>query len=332
MTTTNTRFCDPNAAAGGDGTTNALSGANCAYVSLAAWELARQADLVSGDIIEDVECASNQDAGGGSADVTSCTIDGWTTGANNYVNIRAKSSHGGKWNNDIYRLEVTVGASPTLVLSTTELFVRFSGIQAKWTNSSVYNRPCFMNSAAGETGDVRYDKCIAWGVNTGAGYGSGFRLGMLLTYGVTVTNCLGYGFINGSNGTGFTIVGVTTNGLKCRLSNCTAYDCGVGYSAGSAFGYGTAIVTNCGAASCASGFSVDISQTTCSSSAPTFADADNDDFHLAAGDTTWRGGGTDLSAYFTDDIDGETRSAWDIGCDEYVALATGNPWYYYAQL
>jgi hypothetical protein len=62
------------------------------------------------------------------------------------------------------------------------------------------------------------------------------------------------------------------------------------------------------------------SQTTCSADTPTFVDADNDDFHLAAGDTTWKNAGTDLSATFTTDIDSETRTApWDIGADQYIA-------------
>lgn len=42
------------------------------------------------------------------------------------------------------------------------------------------------------------------------------------------------------------------------------------------------------------------------------------DYHLAVGDTAARGNGVDLSAYFTTDKDGVTRSAWDIGAFEYT--------------
>ena len=41
------------------------------------------------------------------------------------------------------------------------------------------------------------------------------------------------------------------------------------------------------------------------------------DLHLKSGTTDAAGAGSDLSASFTDDIDGDTRSDWDIGADEY---------------
>ena len=48
-----------------------------------------------------------------------------------------------------------------------------------------------------------------------------------------------------------------------------------------------------------------------------YFDLSRDDYHLKAAATGVRGEGTDLSAYFTTDVDGETRVAWDIGADEY---------------
>lgn len=55
----------------------------------------------------------------------------------------------------------------------------------------------------------------------------------------------------------------------------------------------------------------------------TFADADNDDFHLASGDTGAIDDGADLSGTFTVDVDNVTRSGtWDIGADEYVAASS----------
>lgn len=50
------------------------------------------------------------------------------------------------------------------------------------------------------------------------------------------------------------------------------------------------------------------------------------DFHLDSSDTAAKDQGYDLSAIFTTDIDGDTRSGtWDIGADEYVALSTWKP-------
>jgi len=53
------------------------------------------------------------------------------------------------------------------------------------------------------------------------------------------------------------------------------------------------------------------------------------DLHLKSDATPAAGAGADLSAQFTIDIDGDTRVAWDIGADEYVAGGpTFNPsWY-----
>ena len=45
--------------------------------------------------------------------------------------------------------------------------------------------------------------------------------------------------------------------------------------------------------------------------------AGTEDLHLKDGATVANDAGADLSAYFTDDIDGETRTRWDIGADEY---------------
>jgi hypothetical protein len=57
----------------------------------------------------------------------------------------------------------------------------------------------------------------------------------------------------------------------------------------------------------------------------TFENEGADDFHLGSGDSEARGNGTDLSTdgdgqlNISDDIDGDARSAWDIGADEFVA-------------
>ena len=120
------RYCDPNAAAAGDGTTNALSGGNCAYVSLNAWEAATQQDLTdAGGDTARVVCSSDDAGSTHVADTTGVTIDGWTTGASNYITIEAASSHGGKWNDNVYRLSL----SNSTAISISEDFIRFIGIQ-----------------------------------------------------------------------------------------------------------------------------------------------------------------------------------------------------------
>ena len=53
-----------------------------------------------------------------------------------------------------------------------------------------------------------------------------------------------------------------------------------------------------------------------------FVDSANDDYHLVSG-SALIGAGTDLSGSFTTDIDGDTRSSWDIGFDEFVSAGGG---------
>lgn len=59
---------------------------------------------------------------------------------------------------------------------------------------------------------------------------------------------------------------------------------------------------------------------------PTWEDAANDDYHLASGDDGDYEG-TDLSAdgqyAFSTDMEGDTRSDWDAGADEYVVAGGG---------
>jgi hypothetical protein len=57
----------------------------------------------------------------------------------------------------------------------------------------------------------------------------------------------------------------------------------------------------------------------------TFADKDGDDFHLDSTDTEAIGDGLDLSSTFSDDIDGDLRSSWDIGADENGAASNSAP-------
>ncbi len=292
MTTTNTRYVDPNAEVGGDGTTDALTGEHCAYKSLAIWEAARQGDLVSGDIIERVICSSDDAGSTHLADTTSCTMYGWTIDATHYPSIEAASSHGGKWNDSIYRMIVTDNHCVRPLYS----YIRFVGIQFQVSGATTTRY-----AISPEGASIYCDRCIfaAGNANDSAIY----RLGA----DGYVRNTLFYDFSDSHT--------CYSSGTMGTFANCTFQNCN---NSSALIGWSSFTAINCGAAGCSKA----ISGTTCSNDTPTFVDADNDDFHLAAGDTTWRGGGTDLSASFTDDIDGDTRSAWDIGCDEYVAAAS----------
>lgn len=105
--------------------------------------------------------------------------------------------------------------------------------------------------------------------------------------------------------------------IPSSVINCAAYNCGYGFSTnGKSFDSASNNASSDGTVA-----TLGIGTITNITSAE-FLDAANDDYHLAAG-SQLIGAGADLSAYFTDDIDGDTRSSWDIGFDEYVAAGGG---------
>ena len=320
MPSTNVRYVDPNAASGGTGITNSLTGTDRAYSSLNAWEAARQADLPAGDIIEKVICSSDDAGSTHLADTTPVTIDGWTTDATRYIQIEAASSHGGKWNPNIYRLEVVQSANDQN-FRIQENYVRILGLQVKITLGASITTWQGMATSVSGVSNIFIDKCILVGDRSGYGITNSFGIQIDDNNASSITtmrNCLMYGFEGGSS-SDVGIAAWTVTGTV-NIQNCVVIGSSVGFHQQSG---GTVLWKNCGAAGCNTGFSYG-TQTTCSSTTPTFVNEGADDFHLAAGDTTWRGQGTDLSGTFTDDIDGQTRSApWDIGADEYVAAGGG---------
>lgn len=116
-----TRFVNTASTAGGDGTTNATTGANRAYASLSEWEAAEQTDLVAAGDVAEVICS-------GTVDTTSVIIAGWTTGASNFILIHATDDkHSGVFNSNKYHLDIGTSASPHITIN--EDFVRVISLQ-----------------------------------------------------------------------------------------------------------------------------------------------------------------------------------------------------------
>jgi len=152
-----TRYVNPGASAGGDGTTNALtSGDNThAYASLSAWEAAQAQDLDAGNNIAECICETD-----GTADTTLLTIDGWTTSATDYIDIKTSAGHrhAGLWNTAKYRLSVSGNFTPAL--DNLEGNVRITGLQIENTSA---NPSYIVRSDGGSgptTGDVYIVNCL----------------------------------------------------------------------------------------------------------------------------------------------------------------------------
>ena len=335
------RFVDPASSAGGDGTVQTLTGATRAYVSLSAWEAATQQDLTAGGgNTARVVCSSNLDAGSGAADTTLVLVDGWTTSATCYITIEANSSHGGKWNANIYRLECTAGN----IIRTPESFVNIYGIQIQYTTSSdTYAQAIYLN-VADSAGVIKIGRCIIKGVLTG----TAANIRGVYTYHATATftfyvyNCMFYDLVNGTN----VVRGVSQDTAPVGyVYNNTFQNCRVGLYTGTnklkavnnlfkgmtgspcsgtflnGTDYNATDSASLGYTVTGGGNTHDrLSQTF------TFVDETNDDFHLASTDAGARDYGVSDpgSGLFSDDIDGVTRTGtWDIGADEYVAAGGG---------
>ncbi|MEK7098156.1 MAG: hypothetical protein AAB906_04885, partial [Patescibacteria group bacterium] len=109
------------------------AGYSSCYTSLSAWEAAQQKDLVASNEIATARIEGNWT----NPDTTSVTIDGWTTGPSNYINIYTATDarHDGKWNTGKYRLEISAASDYVRGILIRENFVRIDGLQIHHINN-----------------------------------------------------------------------------------------------------------------------------------------------------------------------------------------------------
>jgi hypothetical protein len=290
------------------------------YSSLAAWNAGRQGDLTVRDTIEQAECY-------GFVDTSACDIgSSWVTDATRYVRVYAPASerHQGVWNEAKYVLQVSVEFGQPLVIGTE--FARVEGLQVRNTHANAAGAVRIHNLTA--SGDVRFEKMI---LRASATYG--FSQG-ILTAGdpdVLIRNCIIYDAGHG--------VRETSNaGVSVLIENCTIVSNGTASSRGIyRNGDGTLAARNCYCGNAAvADYDGTMTLTTCASSDATGTSglrniavshsagalfvnvtSGSENFHLQSS-SPLIGAGTNLAASFTDDIDGQTRSRWDIGADEAV--------------
>lgn len=324
-----TRYVNTASTAGGDGTTNATSGANRAYATLSEWEAARQADL-TGAGAEIAICE------GSAADATPVVIDGWTTTSSDYIEAKVEQAnrHPGSWSTSHYRLVGSSAFAPMLLIN--EPYVRLEGLQAQNTHGSSHSANKGISFQPGVTGtgnDDSYGRALIVRNSPGA---NGIECGAGVQ---TFINCLSYG--NGSNGFRGVFASAGANTMTCL--NCVA-------AGNTGDGFGNSSASNTGTLrNCYSGgntgsdysanwdtiqtcYSEDGTQSTSTAAYSTSSGAfftnitaGSEDFHIGAS-STLKDAGTDLSATFTTDIDGQTRptgaNSWDVGVDEIVAGGT----------
>ena len=330
---------------------------NRAYTSLSLAETGTENTVIDADLRnfdswsggKDI-AASNEQwniacyANGTTADTTAVTIDGWMTGEQNYIKIYTpvnsnevgvSQRHSGVWDVSRYAIE---GEQYYGLIRPYESYVRIEGLQVNnirnpidGTNAAINFRFISDDTAhfvvannlitatgIGITDDnntvsnyVRFDVYNNIIFNTGGGgmmsdpdnnvqfigvyynntiYNSGSDGLVISAYGSDDSVYLKNNLIQNSNPNDYYIEGVVETYIH---SNNISFDA----TSPDGASYQNKTVS--------------------------FADVANSDFHLASYDTVAKGNGVDLSSDsylpFSTDIDGDTRTRWDIGADEFGA-------------
>ena len=314
------RFVNTASTAGGDGTTNAISGANRAFATLLEAINSLPATLTDQTTIT---CE------GTAADTSAVNQAPWdmTTSATNYLLIRTlpANRHNGAYDTTKYRIEVTNSDG---LYSNIPAHMRWEGLQVQITSttSGVDNYICFRQSNLNVTGadiDLRCSHCVAKVVRTGTdnvfGWANDLHSG---TGTVRPYNCVASGATFGFSG----------NDASMQYANCTGVgndfnyidpqtdkNClGASPLVGDSFLAVTGGNNNASTDATAPGTSSRQNQTF------SFVNQGAGNFHLTSSDLGAKDFGQPdpFSGLFSDDIDGVARTgAWDIGADEFVAAA-----------
>lgn len=288
------------------------------YSSLNLWEDGEDDLYQSGDVAI-ADCRRN----GSAKDTTAVNVNGWTTGVEARVVVNPAYRHEGKWadqrsdgkyayviesssthpvyctSNDVNLFGLLVrndggGYSNSVQLVGQRCTLNESIVQV--TAKSARHRGVYVNSANGGVRNVIVYSLHAspseWAYQKNGGVGWAYNCGAYN---------MGFGFGRGG-------------AIDWDVTNCWALKCNDPYTDTSgAYIHGD---HNVSSGSYAPGTTVAVNKT---SYTDYFVDPANGDFHLKApAQQLWGISGQNLSALFTTDIDGQTRTAWDIGADEYV--------------
>jgi hypothetical protein len=290
-----------------------------------------QKDLVTADEVSVAECYNF-------TDTTGVIIQGWTTDPTRYIRVYAPA---GQRHNGTAGTGYRIIPSSARAIQIREGHVRLEGIEFRasgdytgvYADSSdslpaspyILVKDCLIyncGSVAGTYHGIYAGRCGASGypmfvINTiiygckgdGIRADSGYAAAIIDVLNCTVNNNGGYG------------VRKNSNSAVVQVKNCYAgANATADYS--SSDSTWTAFTTNASSDTTGTSGLQNIAHSTSSGAYFTNVTAGSEDYHIG-GSSALKDVGTDLSATFTTDIDGATRSGtWDIGADEITAGGT----------
>ncbi|PLX21291.1 hypothetical protein C0584_03130, partial [Candidatus Parcubacteria bacterium] len=276
------------------------------------------------------------------ADSDGATINGWDTGAQNFIKIYTpvnstevglSQRHNGLWNKGAYRIDHTTSGGWDRIVFIYEDYTVVDGLQIGITygDSNV-----FAIDVNTDVKNVTISNSIVKGNSTAND---------LIGYGINspreaskIFNNIVYGFRDSNSANGECIRSGYTSSNKSYTFNNTVYDCYIGYKLNGSSA--SNVLKNNISQNSVDGYNgtldsqsdnniSDISQTDADDvnnnfdgyKTVRFADLLNKDFHLSSIDRTAKNAGTSsVSSVVSTDIDGHTYDAtgegWDIGADE----------------
>lgn len=310
------------------------------YTSLEACMNANEQNLVTADKYFDVEIDGTWE----SADTTSVVIHNYTTSTSQYINIytTAAARHSGSfYDTGCYKLAPATTNAPVLQADSN------SDTSCTKIKGIIFDGTAITSSWLGVVKVAQYDANVTFAYNIIKARASVTGLYALHTRALRGTNLIYNNILfnsTGNEGRGYYI---EDGGTNTYFYNNTVYGCAKGVEfQGGISNASNNLVLNCGTACF-----VSLANLTAGSNNVT-SDATGDDSPLTSGQVSktaysdyftnvtggsedfhlkstceFIGDGADLSATFTDDIDGDTRptgaNTWDIGADEYVAAVSG---------
>ena len=320
------RYVDTGSA-GGDGTTNAVSGASAAYASLSACLTAEAQNLTDngGDTML-IRCRRTN---GGGLDGAAAVTTGWTTNATSYITITATDfPTDGIYDPNAYAITQADGVT----LSIAAPYTRLVTMQIVVTTTTGTGNGVSVTGVPTGASDIRIANCIIQGncAGTGSGYGvvSTDPDNIIKIYNTLILDIV--------SGTDAGFQGVRLSAGVVTLYNCTIYNCRYGIYQLTG-GTGTAV--NCAIDGTTDDVLGTWSVSYCCSgdldgepnTAPNGGSWSNEFTNIGGGNYSLKSGANCIGAgtndpgsgLYSTDILGQTRtSPWDIGAFEYISGST----------